>query len=167
MSSPRSAPIFPKERLNQFPQFRTAIDGLDMHFIHVRSPHPGAVPLVLTHGWSGSVVEFGKVIGPLADPVTDGGDTADAFHVVCPTLPATGASAGRIYWETAGKLAFAPVTVPVGCSVLPWSSRKRSSARCGRLPRVPLASSADSIPCRDAGCAMVLTRILGVRGRGR
>ena len=77
-----------QERLNRFPQFRTAIDGLDICFIHVRSPHPGAVPLLLTHGWPGSVVEFSKVIGPLADPVAHGGDAADAFHVVCPTLSA-------------------------------------------------------------------------------
>jgi pimeloyl-ACP methyl ester carboxylesterase len=79
-------------RLNQFPQFITAIDGLDIHFLHVRSPHPGATPLVLTHGWPGSVVEFFKVIGPLTDPVKHGGEQADAFHVVCPTLPGFGFS---------------------------------------------------------------------------
>ncbi|MGH3164673.1 MAG: epoxide hydrolase family protein [Trebonia sp.] len=79
-------------RLNRFPQFRTAIDGLDIHFIHVPSRHPGAVPLIMTHGWPGSVVEFRKVIGPLADPVAFGGDAADAFHVVCPTLPGFGFS---------------------------------------------------------------------------
>ena len=81
-----------QERLNRFPQFRTAIDGLDIHFLHVRSPHAGAVPLILTHGWPGSVVEFRKVIGPLADPIAYGGDAADAFHVVCPTLPGFGFS---------------------------------------------------------------------------
>jgi pimeloyl-ACP methyl ester carboxylesterase len=79
-------------RLNRFPQFRTEIDGLDIHFLHVRSPHEGALPLVITHGWPGSVVEFGKVIGPLADPVAHGGDAADAFHVVCPSLPGYGFS---------------------------------------------------------------------------
>jgi epoxide hydrolase len=79
-------------RLNRFPQFRTMIDGLDIHFVHVRSPHPDAVPLVLTHGWPGSVVEFWKVIGPLADPVSFGGNAADAFHVVCPSLPGFGFS---------------------------------------------------------------------------
>jgi hypothetical protein len=67
-----------QERLNRFPQFRTAIDGLDIHFFHVRSAQPGAVPLILTHGWPGSVVEFRKVIGPLADPVAHGGDAAGA-----------------------------------------------------------------------------------------
>ena len=79
-------------RLNQFPQFRTEIDGLDIHFVHVRSPHPGALPLMLTHGWPGSIVEFRKVIGPLTDPVAHGGDAADAFHVVCPSLPGYGFS---------------------------------------------------------------------------
>jgi len=79
-------------RLNAFPQFLTGIDGLDIHFIHVRSPHPDATPLVMTHGWPGSVVEFRKVIEPLTDPVAFGGSAADAFHVVCPTLPGYGFS---------------------------------------------------------------------------
>ena len=74
------------------PQFRTEIDGLGIHFLHVRSPHPDALPLVITHGWPGSVVEFLKVIGPLTDPVAHGGDAADAFHVVCPSLPGYGFS---------------------------------------------------------------------------
>jgi epoxide hydrolase len=80
------------QRLNQFPQFMTTIDGLDLHFIHVRSPLPTATPLVLTHGWPGSVVEFFKVIGPLTDPVAHGGSPEDAFHVVCPSLPGFGFS---------------------------------------------------------------------------
>jgi pimeloyl-ACP methyl ester carboxylesterase len=79
-------------RLNGLPQFRTHVDGLGIHFIHVRSPHAGALPLVITHGWPGSIVEFLKVIGPLTDPVTYGGDEADAFHVVCPSLPGYGFS---------------------------------------------------------------------------
>ena len=79
-------------RLNSLPQFRTEIDGLGIHFIHVRSPHPGALPLVITHGWPGSIVEFLKVIGPLADPPGYGGDAADAFHVVFPSLPGFGFS---------------------------------------------------------------------------
>lgn len=74
-------------RLNRMPQFRTAVDGLGIHFVHARSPHPGAVPLLLTHGWPGSIVEFAKVLGPLTDPVPHGGEPADAFHVVCPSLP--------------------------------------------------------------------------------
>src|SRR5258706_6987675 len=78
--------------LNRFPQFTTPIDGLDIHFIHARSPHADALPLVMTHGWPGSIVEFHKVIEPLTDPTTHGGDAADAFHVVCPTLPGFGFS---------------------------------------------------------------------------
>jgi pimeloyl-ACP methyl ester carboxylesterase len=78
--------------LNALPQFRTEIDGLGIHFLHVRSPHPGALPLVMTHGWPGSIVEFLKVIGPLTDPGARGDDSADAFHVVCPSLPGYGFS---------------------------------------------------------------------------
>jgi pimeloyl-ACP methyl ester carboxylesterase len=79
-------------RLNALPQFRTEIDGLGIHFVHVRSPHPEALPLVMTHGWPGSIVEFLKVIGPLTDPSAHGGDAGDAFHVVCPSLPGYGFS---------------------------------------------------------------------------
>jgi pimeloyl-ACP methyl ester carboxylesterase len=79
-------------RLNEFPQFTTVIDGQRIHFLHVRSPEPGALPLVLTHGWPGSVVEFLGVIGPLTDPRAHGGDPADAFHVVVPSLPGFGFS---------------------------------------------------------------------------
>jgi pimeloyl-ACP methyl ester carboxylesterase len=80
-------------RLNgPLPQFRTEIDGLGIHFLHVRSQHDDALPLVLTHGWPGSVVEFLETIGPLVDPVAHGGDAADAFHVVCPSLPGYGFS---------------------------------------------------------------------------
>ncbi|MDL4813429.1 epoxide hydrolase family protein [Actinomadura opuntiae] len=81
-----------ERRLNALPQFRTSIDGLGIHFVHVRSPHEAALPLVLTHGWPGSVVEFLKVIGPLTDPTAYGGDARDAFHVVCPSLPGYGFS---------------------------------------------------------------------------
>jgi len=79
-------------RLNGFDQFVTEIDGLDIHFVHQRSADPAARPLVMTHGWPGSIVEFHKVIGPLTDPTKHGGDAADAFHVVCPTLPVFGFS---------------------------------------------------------------------------
>jgi epoxide hydrolase len=80
-------------RLNGFPQFHTEIDGLGFHFLHVRSPHANALPIVLTHGWPGSVIEFLKLIGPLTDPTAHGGDVADAFHVVVPSLPGYGFSA--------------------------------------------------------------------------
>ncbi|MBW2282328.1 MAG: epoxide hydrolase [Deltaproteobacteria bacterium] len=79
-------------RLNRFPQFRTRLDRCGIHFVHVRSAHDGALPLVMTHGWPGSVVEFQKVIGPLTDPTAHGGNAADAFHVVCPSLPGYGFS---------------------------------------------------------------------------
>ncbi len=77
-------------RINQFPQFRTELDGLGIHFMHVRSPEENALPLIMTHGWPGSVVEFLKVIGPLTNPAAHGGDPADAFHLVCPSLPGFG-----------------------------------------------------------------------------
>jgi epoxide hydrolase len=79
--------------LNRFPQFTTEIDGLSIHFLHVRSPHPQAMPLIITHGWPGSIVEFQKVIEPLTNPTAFGGDAADAFHLVCPSLPGFGFSA--------------------------------------------------------------------------
>jgi len=81
-----------EERLNRFPQFITEIDGVDIHFIHLPSVHQNARPLIITHGWPGSVVEFHKVIEPLADPTAHGGNTEDAFHVVVPSLPGYGFS---------------------------------------------------------------------------
>ena len=78
--------------LNRFPQFLTQIDGLDIHFIHVRSKNPDAMPLILTHGWPGSILEFLKLIGPLTDPVSFGGDAADSFDLVIPSLPGFGYS---------------------------------------------------------------------------
>ena len=79
-------------RLNGFPQFTTTVDGANVHLLHVRSPEPNALPLILTHGWPGSFVEFVNVIGPLTDPRSHGGDPADAFHVVVPTIPGFGFS---------------------------------------------------------------------------
>ena len=81
-----------EELLNRFPQFTTEIDGVAIHFIHARSPHEDALPLIMTHGWPGSIVEFQKVIGPLTNPTEHGGDASDAFHVVCPSLPGYGFS---------------------------------------------------------------------------
>ncbi|HEY0640190.1 MAG TPA: epoxide hydrolase [Pseudonocardiaceae bacterium] len=79
-------------KLNAFPQFVTEIDGARIHFLHVRSPEPDAMPLILTHGWPGSIAEFTEVIGPLTDPRAHGGDPADAFHLVVPSLPGYGFS---------------------------------------------------------------------------
>src|SRR5256885_4431143 len=78
--------------LNEIPQFTTEIEGQTVHFFHVRSPEPDALPLILTHGWPSSPVEFVKLIGPLTDPRAHGGDPADAFHVVVPSLPGYGFS---------------------------------------------------------------------------
>ena len=80
-------------RLNSLPQFLTEIDGLDIHFIHVRSRHEGALPLIVTHGWPGSIVEQLKIIEPLTDPTAHGGDASDAFDLVIPSLPGHGFSA--------------------------------------------------------------------------
>jgi pimeloyl-ACP methyl ester carboxylesterase len=82
----------PEARLNEIPQYTTVIDGQRVHFLHVRSPHPDAVPLLLAHGWPGSVVEFRNMIGPLTDPVAHGGEPGQAFHVVVPSLPGYGFS---------------------------------------------------------------------------
>jgi pimeloyl-ACP methyl ester carboxylesterase len=88
-------------RLNALPQFKTEIDGEDIHFIHVRSPHPGALPLIITHGWPGSVIELLEVVGPLTDPVAHGGRAGDAFDLVLPSLPGYGFSAepAELGWD--------------------------------------------------------------------
>src|SRR5262249_42262514 len=77
-------------KLNAYPQFVTTIDGLDIHFVHVRSRHKNALPLIITHGWPGSVLEQIKLIGPLTDPTASGGDAEDAFDVVIPSMPGYG-----------------------------------------------------------------------------
>jgi epoxide hydrolase len=92
-------------RLNELPQFTTSIDGTNLHFMHIRSAEPDALPLIMTHGWPGSIVEFLDVIDPLTDPAAHGGDAVDAFHLVIPSIPgfglsgptvAPGWSAGRV-----------------------------------------------------------------------
>jgi len=81
-----------EERLNALPQFVTEIDGVDIHFIHVESPHENALPVIITHGWPGSIIEMLDVIEPLTDPVAHGGSAEDAFHVVIPSIPGYGFS---------------------------------------------------------------------------
>ena len=78
--------------LNQFDQFKTEIDGLELHFIHQRSPNANAIPLLMVHGWPGSISEFSKIIGPLTDPGNHGGDISDSFHIIAPSLPGFGFS---------------------------------------------------------------------------
>jgi hypothetical protein len=80
-------------RLNALPQFTTTIDGVEIHFIHVKSRHENALPLIMTHGWPGSVIELLDTIGPLTDPTAHGGTPEDAFHLVLPSLPGYGFSA--------------------------------------------------------------------------
>jgi Epoxide hydrolase N terminus len=88
-------------RLNALPQFTTEIDGVDIHFIHVKSPHENALPLIMTHGWPGSVIELLEAVGPLTDPATHGGSAEDAFDLVLPSLPGYGFSGepAEIGWD--------------------------------------------------------------------
>ena len=79
-------------RLNSYPQFKTEIDGLGIHFLHIKSPHENALPLIMTHGWPGSIVEFLDSIDPLVNPTAHGGEAKDAFHVVLPSIPGYGFS---------------------------------------------------------------------------
>jgi len=79
-------------KLNALPQFTTEIDGVEIHFIHVKSPHQNAMPLIITHGWPGSVIELLEVVGPLTDPPAHGGRAEDAFDLVLPSLPGYGFS---------------------------------------------------------------------------
>jgi hypothetical protein len=89
-------------RLNALPQFTTGIDGVEIHFIHVRSRHENALPLIMTHGWPGSVIELLETVGPLTDPTAHGGTPEDAFHLVLPSLPGYGFSgeATELGWES-------------------------------------------------------------------
>ena len=95
-------------KLNALPQFTTEIDGVNVHFIHVRSPHVDALPLIITHGWPGSIIEMLEVIGPLTDPTAYGGEAADAFDVVVPSMPGYGFSSEptEVGWDS-GRIASA------------------------------------------------------------
>ena len=99
-------------RLNSYPNFITNIDGLDIHFIHVRSKHKNAVPIIVTHGWPGSPIEQLKIIGPLTDPTAYGGKAEDAFHVVIPSMPGYGFSGKPTAtgWSPS-RIAYAQVTL--------------------------------------------------------
>jgi pimeloyl-ACP methyl ester carboxylesterase len=99
-------------RLNALPQFTTEIDGVDIHFIHVKSQHQNAMPLIMTHGWPGSVIELLETVGPLTDPTTHGGTPEDAFHLVLPSLPGYGFSGEptELGWDS-GRIARAWATL--------------------------------------------------------
>src|SRR5436853_3663084 len=90
-------------KLNALPQFTTEIDGVEIHFIHVRSAHENALPLIMTHGWPGSVIELLETIGPLTDPTAHGGDAEDAFHLILPSIPGYGFSGEptELGWDAA------------------------------------------------------------------
>ncbi len=120
-------------RLNALPQFKTEIDGLDIHLVHVRSAHPNALPLIMTHGWPGSVIELLDTIGPLTDPTAHGGRAEDAFHLVLPSIPGYGFSdqptelgwgpirIGRAWDELMQRLGYFSGTSPRGQTWAPRS----------------------------------------------
>ncbi|GAA0610188.1 epoxide hydrolase [Kribbella sandramycini] len=147
--------------LNAFPQYTTEIEGQQIHFLHVTSAEPGALPLLLTHGWPGSIVEFLDLIGPLTDPVAHGGDAADAFHVVIPSLPGFGFSGpvseggwtadriGRVWAELMRRLGYTRYGVQggdIGGAVSPEVARAdrehvvgvHTNGGPGPMPTLPL-----------------------------
>ena len=126
-------------RLNALPQFMTEIDGVDIHFIHVRSTHPNALPLIVTHGWPGSIIEQLKIIDPLTNPMAHGGSAADAFDVVIPSLPGHGFSGKptTLGWD--------PIRIARAWTVLMSASATRDSWRRGAIGGMP---SPSRWPCR-------------------
>jgi pimeloyl-ACP methyl ester carboxylesterase len=132
-------------KLNGFPQFTTHIDGLDIHFIHVRSRHQNALPVIITHGWPGSVLEFLKVIGPLTDPTVHGGSAEDAFDVVVPSIPGYGFSGrptgpgwapdriARVWAELMKRLGYTRYVAQGGDWGAPVSSEMARQAAAGLL----------------------------------
>ena len=122
-------------RLNALPQFTTEIDGVEIHFIHVRSRHENALPLIMTHGWPGSVIELLDTVGPLTDPTAHGGTPEDAFHLVLPSLPGYGFSGEptELGWES-GRIAraWAELMEPPRLHALRRPGRRRGRRRHGR-----------------------------------
>src|SRR4029453_4315384 len=137
------------ERLNALPQFITTIDGVDIHFIHVRSEHEDALPLLMTHGWPGSVIELLETVGPLTDPTAHGGRATDAFHLVLPSIPGYGFSGeptelgwgpGRVapaWAELMGPLAYGPHGAPGGGAAGAWGGPGRGRPGLGRADGSP------------------------------
>jgi hypothetical protein len=120
-------------RLNALPQFTTAIDGVDIHFIHVRSPHENALPLIMTHGWPGSVIELLGAIGPLTDPPAHGGSAADAFDLVLPSVPGYGFSGepAEVGWNPGRTPQLGRAVLPHP-HLLPRCRQRRPLRRLGR-----------------------------------
>jgi Epoxide hydrolase N terminus len=130
-------------KLNALPQFKTEIDGLDIHFIHVKSRHENALPLIITHGWPGSVIELLGVVGPLTDPTAHGGHAEDAFDLVLPSLPGYGFSdepttigwdpgrVARAWAELMNRLGYTRYSPREVTSAPPSPTRWRSKRRTG------------------------------------
>ena len=133
-------------KLNALPQFKTEIDGVDIHFIHVKSPHADALPLIMTHGWPGSVIELLEVVGPLTDPTAHGGSAEDAFHLVLPSIPGYGFSGeprevgwdagrtGRAWAELMHRLGYARYVAQggdVGASITDAMGRQAAEGLAG------------------------------------
>jgi hypothetical protein len=156
-------------KLNALPQFMTTIDGVDIHFIHVRSRHSNALPLIVTHGWPGSVIEQLKIIAPLTDPTAHGGSAADAFDVVIPSLPgygfsgrptATGWDPDRIARAWAAlmqRLGYTRYVAQGGDWGTPVSSAMARQAAAGLLGihiNLPAGRRPPDSPKRSARCSM-------------
>ena len=135
-------------RLNALPQFKTGIDAVDIHFIHVKSRHENALPLIITHGWPGSVIELLGVVGPLTDPTAHGGSAEDAFHLVIPSLPGYGLSAepAEVGWDP-GRMARAWAELMNRLGYTRYVAQggdvgaRRATVRNGRVGRFNLATS--------------------------
>ena len=135
-------------RLNALPQFVTEIDGVEIHFIHVRSEHEDALPLIMTHGWPGSVIELLETIGPLTDPTAHGDNAEDAFHLVLPSLPGYGFSGepAEVGWDP-GRIAQAWAELMRGSATRATSPRAATRARASPTSwpaRRPRGSSAST-----------------------
>ena len=140
-------------KLNALPQFTTEIDGVEIHFIHVRSPHENALPLIMTHGWPGSVMELLDTVGPLTDPTAHGGEAEDAFHLVLPSIPGYGFSAEptEIGWDP-GRIGagLGGADEPLGLHPLRRPGRRRGCRRY-RRDGPPSARGAGRHPHEPAG----------------
>jgi pimeloyl-ACP methyl ester carboxylesterase len=148
-------------KLNSLPQFTTEIDDVDIHFIHVKSPHPNALPLIITHGWPGSVIELFGVVGPLTDPTAHGGSAGDAFDLVLPSLPGYGFSArpaetgwnvsriARAWAELMGRLGYTHYVAQggdVGAAVTDALGRQAADGLLGIHMNLLLAGLAGGYP---------------------
>ena len=143
-----------EERLNALPQFTTEIDGVEIHFIHVKSRHENALPLIMTHGWPGSVVELLETVGPLTDPTAHGGTAEDAFHLVLPSMPGYGFSSEptELGWDAARTArAWAELMRRLGYDRYVGQGRRRG--RPGHRPDGPSAGrGAGRLPLEPAHC---------------